>query len=388
MFWAPQSRYAAAATPLPSREAGESREPPRCRKAKAASPSRSGGAVSSRLFGLGSLAPVLDGEQRASAPVVKSRPPLQQRLQPIAGPQREALVGGAVSGPSNCSGNSAGGAPAARRSTSPRPSTAVATGTGAAVLGGPREGLRLQMRSPWPNLTLHGKDAAAAEHWYFRVEAQLARALPDSRCLYPWLDPLARGGPQLLAEEGLKSLAEPYTFSDFREGWDFPDASQFRQWCEERRDSQMERAGRDTNDNVEAKAVGFGSQQPQPGIRRSRSAGRGLPWAVHVADRTGAEDGGQKNARGSTSSCARAALSESPRRSRRRGEMMLLRCTSATGLNGTIAVPVAAPRLGNGFSRQVSGGSSVGGEYRPLQSCRGVAAPRSPRLLARCNSAR
>jgi hypothetical protein len=243
------------------------------------------------------------------------------------------------------------------------------------------------MRSPWPNLALHGKDAVAAEQWYFRVEAQLARALPDSRCLYPWLDPLARGGPQLLAEEALRSLEEPYTFSDFREGWDFPDASQFPQWCEERRDSQMERTGCDTRHNVEAKAVSSGSQQPRAGLRRSRSAGGGLPSAVQVAVRTGAEEGGRKNVRDSTSSSARAALSESPRRSRRRGEMTLLRCTSATALNGNNAVPVAAPRLGSGFSRQ-DGGSSVGGEYRPLQSCRGVAAPRSPRPLARCNSAR
>lgn len=390
MFWATQSRYAAAASPIPSRESGDSREPTRCRKAKAASPSRSGGAASSRLFGLGSLAPVLDGEQRASAPVMKPRPPLQQRLQPIAGPQREPVSGGAVSVPSNCGGTSAGVAPAARRSTSPRPSTAAVPVAAATAPGGPRESLRLQMRSPWPNLALHGKDAAAAEQWYFRVEAQLARALPDSRCLYPWLDPLARGGPQLLAEEALRSLAEPYTFSDFREGWDFPDASQFPQWCEERRDSQMERSGCDTRHNVEAKAVGSGIQQPRAGIRRSRSAGGGLPSAVHVAVRTVAEEGGRKNVRDSTSSsAARAALSESPRRSRRRGEMTLLRCTSATALNGSLAAPAAAPRLGSGFSRQEgSGGGGAGGEYRPLQSCRGVAAPRSPRILARCNSAR
>jgi len=385
MFWAPQSKYAAATAPSPSREGGESREPPRCRKSKAASPSRSSGASSSRLFGLGSLAPVLDGEQRASAVALKPRPPLQQRLQPIAGPQRETISSSVASGPSNCVGSSAGGAPAARRSTSPRPSTAAVVAVSS--LGGAREGLRLQIRSPWPNLALHGKDAVAAEQWYFRVEAQLARALPDSRCLYPWLDPLARGSPQLLAEEALGLLAEPYAFSDFREGWDFPDASQFEQWCEERRDSQMERTGCAMRDDAEAKAVGFGSQQPQARIRRSRSAGGCLPSVVQVGERTSAEDRAHKKSRDSTSSSARAALSESPRRSRRRGEMTLVRCTSAAALNGNIAVPVA-PRLGSGFNRQDGGGSNVGGEYRPLHSCRGSVAPRSPRLLIRCNSAR
>mmetsp|Transcript_78769 Transcript_78769/g.156000 ORF Transcript_78769/g.156000 Transcript_78769/m.156000 type:complete len:382 (-) Transcript_78769:239-1384(-) len=381
MFWAPQSRYVAAAAPTPSREAGESREPPRCRKAKAASPSRSAGAASSRLFGLGSLAPVLDGEQRASPPVVKPRPQLQQRLQPIAGQQRESVYGGG-SCPSNCGANPAVSAQATRRSTSPRPSTAATAVAATGAFGRAREDVRLQMRSPWPNLALHGKDAAAAEQWYFRVEAQLARAFPDCRCLYPWLDPLARGGPQLLAEEAQRPLAEPYTFSDFMEGWDFPDASQFAQWCEERRDSQMERTGCDARDNVEAKAAGIGSQQPQAAVRRSRSAGGGLPSPMQAAERTGAEDG-QKKARDSTSSIARATLSESPRRSRRRGETALLRCTPAAALNGAVAVSVAAPRLGSGFSRQ-----DGGGDHRPLQSCRGVAAPRSPRMLTRCNSAR
>jgi len=264
MYWNPQSRYASATVPLQSREhAAELREPSRGRRsATAASPSRPSGAVNSKLFGLGHLAPVLDGEQRASVPVIKQRPPLQQRLQPLAGPPREAIASGVGTCPNTCIGGSNGSTSAARRrSTSPKPSTTTPAFAAAEARAEAREGLKFQMRSHWPNLALHGKDVAAAEQWYCRVGAQLARSFPDSRCLYAWIDPLAAGCPRLLTEKDLGSLDEHYTFIDFREGWDFPDAAQFGQWCEERRDNQTEKAGCGTSDDIEIVAFDCGGQR-------------------------------------------------------------------------------------------------------------------------------
>lgn len=112
------------------------------------------------------------------------------------------------------------------RPMSPSSARAVSSGAPTARQGAtPR---MLKLTSQWPNLDdlIQPKDVAAITNWYSQFEGPLSSAFPDARCPYVWLDPVAKG-PDVQA---LDSFGEPWKFTDFQQGWDHPDVSQFSAW--------------------------------------------------------------------------------------------------------------------------------------------------------------
>lgn len=64
-------------------------------------------------------------------------------------------------------------------------------------------------------------------NWYTSFEAPLASAFLDTRCPFTFLDPKTHGPDP----EVMHALDQPWSFDDFKKGWDFPDSSQFDEWC-------------------------------------------------------------------------------------------------------------------------------------------------------------
>ncbi|CAK9054441.1 unnamed protein product, partial [Durusdinium trenchii] len=83
------------------------------------------------------------------------------------------------------------------------------------------------MRASWPSLEIGRADVEAMDWWFSEFESQLANAVPDSRCLYPWL----QQAPDFKEVE--KELSGNFTFKDFKQGWNFMDFSNFSVWYEE-----------------------------------------------------------------------------------------------------------------------------------------------------------
>jgi len=118
--------------------------------------------------------------------------------------------------------------------TPPAPSPAPLPGGGhSSSSGGGRDAVPRapQFRSKWPNLEIASKDVACMQNWYHSIETTLSSSFPDSRCAYTWLDPIMHG-PR--AEQLIAPLESPFTFQDFKEGWDFADLSHYTAWCQER----------------------------------------------------------------------------------------------------------------------------------------------------------
>mmetsp|Transcript_51632 Transcript_51632/g.95585 ORF Transcript_51632/g.95585 Transcript_51632/m.95585 type:complete len:373 (-) Transcript_51632:153-1271(-) len=93
------------------------------------------------------------------------------------------------------------------------------------------EVVRLQLRTPWPNLDIMDKDVEAMETWHNDVGGLLANSFPEFACPYPWLEPCAHGPlkPQVVVQD--LNLERPFTFSDFkRDCWDFQDDGSFGLW--------------------------------------------------------------------------------------------------------------------------------------------------------------
>eukprot|EP00435_Cladocopium_sp_Y103_P052624 s567_g16.t1 len=94
----------------------------------------------------------------------------------------------------------------------------------------------MSMRVSWPSLEIERADVEAMEWWFSEMESQLAVAVPDARCRYPWFQQY----PDLREVE--KELTSSFTFDDFKQGWNFVDFSNYSSWYEEqvRRSSRAE----------------------------------------------------------------------------------------------------------------------------------------------------
>ncbi|CAJ1339565.1 unnamed protein product, partial [Effrenium voratum] len=103
------------------------------------------------------------------------------------------------------------------------------TGSARHSQGTPRSAPRnlSAMRMSWPSLEIGRGDVEALDWWFYEIESRLSHAAPDARCLYPWL----RQAPSFHEVE--KELSSPFTFKNFKEGWNFSDSSSFSAWYEE-----------------------------------------------------------------------------------------------------------------------------------------------------------
>eukprot|EP00931_Biecheleriopsis_adriatica_P010292 TRINITY_DN111379_c0_g1_i1.p1 TRINITY_DN111379_c0_g1~~TRINITY_DN111379_c0_g1_i1.p1 ORF type:complete len:359 (+),score=61.55 TRINITY_DN111379_c0_g1_i1:42-1118(+) len=160
-----------------------------------------------RPFGTGGLSPVLDGESRAS-----HRPPVA-RLSSLS-----SLQAGDGGGGSNLGQGSGQG-----RGKQGTPRSAAANSTG-------QRNQPLVLRSTWPELEIDPKDVEATTWWFTEIESQMSQSIPDARCPYPWLQ--ISEEPQF--DEVMDHLSKPFTFEDFKQGWNVQDDSGFAKWCEER----------------------------------------------------------------------------------------------------------------------------------------------------------